>query len=330
MDLELLKERARILRETRAFFDKRDYLELDTPLMSAFLIPESCLEVFQTAYLSPNARPDGSARTKPYWLIPSPEIWMKQIIARHKVSVYQICHCFRNVESIGRWHSPEFTMLEYYTKGYDYKDSIKLSEELVDSLIAASPIKESLEDIRPPFVQMTIAEAFKHYAGFDLYEAVDRGSLSAEATRLGVGAGREENDKLPDSVLYDLIFVALVEPHLPKEHPVALIDYPAFVPCLAEQNKDGKTFQRWEVYMRGIELANCYSEETDPAKIKVFIASEALEKQKTAKVPHKIDENYLSGGLPQCSGVAMGMDRLIMALTGRKTIEGVLPFPMEI
>jgi lysyl-tRNA synthetase class 2 len=111
---------------------------------------------------------------------------------------------------------------------------------------------------------------------------------------------------------------------------VALLDYPAFVPCLAKLNADKKTFQRWELYVRGIELANCYSEETDPARIRAFIKSEAAEKQKTARIKHKIDENYLSTGLPTCSGNAMGMDRLIMALTGRKTIEGVLPFPMEV
>ncbi|MDR2259102.1 MAG: LysR family transcriptional regulator, partial [Treponema sp.] len=112
MDLEALWERARIIRRTREFFDRKNYLETDTPLLSPGLIPETCLEVFETAYLAP----EGSRRQKqPLWLIPSPEIWMKKLIAQHRTSLYQICKCFRNGESTGRLHSPEFTMLEYYT-----------------------------------------------------------------------------------------------------------------------------------------------------------------------------------------------------------------------
>src|SRR5215470_13190324 len=107
MDIEMLQERARIIRQVRSFFDTKNYLELDTPLLSPDLIPESCLEVFETNRILP------SGGNTPYWLIPSPEIWMKKIIAQHRVSVYQICKCFRNSESSGFLHSPEFTMLEY-------------------------------------------------------------------------------------------------------------------------------------------------------------------------------------------------------------------------
>ncbi|MCL2600918.1 MAG: LysR family transcriptional regulator, partial [Treponema sp.] len=124
MDLEMLRERAGIIRQVRSFFDARGYLELDTPLLSPDLIPESCLEVFETRRILP------SGAEKPYWLIPSPEIWMKKVIARHGVSVYQVCKCFRNGESSGFLHSPEFTMLEYYTMDAGYLDSLALTEEL--------------------------------------------------------------------------------------------------------------------------------------------------------------------------------------------------------
>ena len=123
MDLTMLQERARIIRQVRSFFDDRNYLELDTPLLAPDLIPESCLEVFETCRVVPH----GGGQESPYWLIPSPEIWMKRIIAQHRVNVYQVCKCFRNGESTGHLHSPEFTMLEYYTMDAAYMYSLALT-----------------------------------------------------------------------------------------------------------------------------------------------------------------------------------------------------------
>jgi lysyl-tRNA synthetase class 2 len=136
MDLEMLQERARIIRQVRSFFDNKNYLELDTPLLSPNLIPESCLEVFETSRILPKSAVSmDPAPTTPYWLIPSPEIWMKKIIARHHTNVYQICKCFRNGESSGFLHSPEFTMLEYYTMNIGYMESLELTEELFGFLV---------------------------------------------------------------------------------------------------------------------------------------------------------------------------------------------------
>jgi len=320
----MLRERARIIRQIRSFFDAKGFLELDTPILSPDLIPESCLEVFETSRVLPS----GAAR--PYWLIPSPEIWMKKVIARHGVSVYQICKCFRNGESSGFLHSPEFTMLEYYTMGADYLDSLALTEELFGFLSKELGLAESGTGLYPPFERLTVAEAFARYAGFDLFDAVTReGGLEAEARRLGLdpALGTET------TVLYDLIFIHAVEPELKRDRPVALLDYPAFVPCLAQSGADGKTMERWELYFKGIELANCFSEETDPGRVRDFFESEAREKAERALVRHGVDHDYWklfagSTPFPRCSGVAMGLDRLIMALCGRSTIDAVLPFPM--
>jgi lysyl-tRNA synthetase class 2 len=331
MDLELLHERARIFREIRAFFDQRNYLELDTPLLAPDLIPETCLEVFETAYLAPPGSKTRSAR--PYWLIPSPEIWMKKLIARHHVSVYQICKCFRNGESTGRLHSPEFTMLEYYTMGADYRDSLALTEDLFACLLKLCPRGAELS---PPFLRLTMEEAFVRYAGFSLFEAAEGGTLADEARKLGL----DPSPALDAPALYDLIFIHAVEPALPRDRAVALTDYPAFVPCLAKKTGDGRTVERWELYARGIELANCYSEETDPDEIRRYFDREGRQKTRTALVPHAIDEGYWKnflpragapspGGFPRCSGVAMGLDRLFMALTGASSIDGALPFPMS-
>jgi lysyl-tRNA synthetase class 2 len=325
MDTELLKQRAAIIKSVRDFFDKRSYLEVDTPLLSPDLIPESCLEVFETERLAP-----GKKSGEPLWLIPSPEIWMKKLIAKHNVSMYQIGKCFRNGEQTGFLHNPEFTMLEYYTMDAGYRDSLEITESLFASLSAAG-FKALL-----PIEQITMEEAFLRLAGFDLYEAAEKkGGLEKEARRLGI----ETAPGLSVQELYDLIFIHTVEPALPGDKAVALMDYPAFVPCLAKKRPGGKTVERWELYVSGIELANCYSEETNPELVKHFFEREEAEKETHALIRHRVDRNYwtifLPGAngpaagraqYPQYSGVALGMDRLIMALTGKKTIDSVLPF----
>ncbi|GHV29592.1 elongation factor P--(R)-beta-lysine ligase [Spirochaetia bacterium] len=320
MDLELLQARARIFRQIRAFFDTRNYLEADTPLLAPDLIPETCLEVFETAYLTP---PGSKTRgTRPYWLIPSPEIWMKKLIAQHRVSLYQICKCFRNGESTGHLHSPEFTMLEYYTMDAHYLDSLTLTEELVASLLGGT----GQAGLHPPFLRITMEEAFSRWAGFSLFEAAEKNTLGEEARKLGLNPPPE----LDTPALYNLIFIHAVEPALPKDRMVAILDYPAFVPCLAKKNPNGSTVERWELYVRGIELANCYTEETDPDEVRRYFEREGPLKNKTALVPHRIDGDYWKNFLhfPPCSGVALGLDRLVMALAERSSIDSVLPFPI--
>jgi lysyl-tRNA synthetase class 2 len=371
MDIELLQERARIFRNIRSFFDKRNYLEVDTPLLAPDLIPETCLEVFETTRLAPIG--SKTREPEPYWLVPSPEIWMKRLIAQHRTSLYQICKCFRNGESTGALHSPEFTMLEYYTMDAGYEDSLKITEELFAFLLEerwgrgagsergpqepASAVWEPAAILAPPFLRITMEEAFTRWAGFSLFEAAERGGLGEEARKLGL-------DPTPDlgtAELYDLIFIHTVEPSLPKDRTVALVDYPAFVPCLAKARADHGAVERWELYVRGIELANCYSEETDPHVVRRYFEREQAIKEKSALVPHRIDRDYWkvfqprddgkvpqprddgnvfqpgeafgfskgkTTGFPPCSGVALGLDRLVMALTGRSTIDSVLPFPM--
>ena len=341
MDLEALRERSRMFREIRAFFDARGYLETDTPVLAPSLIPETCLEVFRTEYLAPEgsrSRPS----SVPYWLVPSPELWMKRLLAQHKTSIYQICKCFRNGESTGRLHSPEFTMLEYYTVGVDYEESLRITEGLFRAVLPP----DAPSTIKPPFRRMEMDEAFSLYAGFPLYGTVfpngdaetrdtktydfERGAanLQREALRLGL----EPPPGLGLADLYNLIFVHAVEPRLPRDRPVVLMDYPAFVPCLA-RDRNTRSKERWELYVSGIELANCYTEETRPEKVKAYFETEGAEKAASALVPHATDPDYwrifTGTGFPACSGVAMGLDRLIMVCEGKASIDSVLPFPMS-
>jgi lysyl-tRNA synthetase class 2 len=320
MDLGMLEKRAAIIRQVRSFFDNRNYLELDTPLLSPDLIPESCLEVFETERLYPQ---DSREKSRRLWLAPSPEVWMKKVISEHRVNVYQICRCFRNGESTGHLHSHEFTMLEYYTMDADYMDSLLLTEELFTYLAG--------DGLGTPFERVTVAEAFSLWAGVDLFDAAGKEGAMEEAAR---SLGLDPPPCMTTGALYDLIFIHAVEPRLKTGKPLALIDYPAFVPCLAKKSPDGKTVERWELYYNGIELANCFSEETDPENVKVFFIQEAAAKEKNAIVRHGVDDAYWKlfnkradrKGFPRCSGVAMGLDRLIMALTKRASIDEVIPF----
>lgn len=328
MDIELLRARSGIITRTRFFFDSRSYLSLDTPSLSPSLIPESCLEIFKTEYVSPSE----PAKTNELYLVPSPEIWIKKIISAHKCNVYEICKCFRNCESLALAHSPEFTMLEYYTMNAGYLESLALTEELFDFLLDAPFIREFIDDasiaaLRPPFERLSMNDAFIRHARFDLNDAIRCGTMREHALRLGLNPARNLND----AALYNLIFIAAVEPKLRGPRPVAVLDYPSVTRCLAKTNGGaGETegvAERWELYVNGIETANCYSEETDLARIKKYYEDESAEKSKNARVPHRVGnpEDEMSA-LPRCSGTALGMDRLIMILTGKKTIDAVLPF----
>jgi len=320
------------MQRIRNFFINKKYLELDTPALSATLIPESCLEVFRTDYIEP-----WNGLSRPLYLVPSPEIYIKRIIAQHKVSVFQLSKCYRNVESLGRIHHPEFTMLEYYTMKASYKESVKLTEDLVNAVLPPIPADrpDPWAQLRPPFMILTMDDAFQNYAGFKLSSAMDVKELAYQAKVLNIAEPADHPfDYWTWEELYDLIFVQCVEQKLPTSRPVIITDYPAKVPCLAKDipvpNGAPLWKQRWELYAQGMELANCYTEENDPEKVHAFFAVESVLKQKKAKVPHPVDDGYwkIFKDFPPCSGVAMGFDRLLALIAGRKSISSVLPFTL--
>lgn len=316
MEIRLLEDRSRILTETRTFFLERGYLETDTPALAPSLIPESCLEVFRTEYDNPFlGRMD-------LWLVPSPEVWMKPLIARLRRSVFQICKCFRNSESLGRLHNPEFTMLEYYTVGADSGHSRELTEELFRA--CAGPQTPSWT--RPPFRRMTMAEAFREFAGLDLEALQDRETLVEAGRGKGLLVSREASWE--DA--FNQIFLTLVEPFLPGDSPLALERYPAQIECLAADIPGTPWKDRWELYAGGMELCNCYTEASDPEAVRASFDRES-ERKKTARVPHRVDPDYpgLFKDFPPCSGVAMGFDRFVLALAGERDLSRLLPYPFE-
>ncbi len=314
MDIEMMEARSRLVTSTRDFFLSRGYLETDTPTLSPSLIPESCLEVFETKFVHP------FRVGFPLYLVPSPEVWMKRIIAATGRNVFQLCKTFRNAESIGRIHNPEFTMLEYYTVGADSHDNIELTEEYFRAL--AGP--DTPEHARPPFCRLTMAEAFREFAGIDLEEMKSPDDMIAAARSRQLMV----SDDAPWDDAFNAVFLTLVEPFLPIDKPLVLDEYPAQVECLARVISGTSSRERWELYARGIEIANCYTEEGNPESIKRYFESQAGKKT-GALVPHAIDMDYarLFEGFPACSGVAIGFDRLAMVLLGKKDIAEVMAFP---
>lgn len=314
--IDALEARSRIVSLTRDFFLARGYLETDTPLLAPALIPESCLEVFRTEFSNPFL-----GGTELY-LVPSPEVWMKRVIAETRRSVFQISKCFRNAESLGKIHNPEFTMLEYYGVGASSADNIALTEEL----FAATAQPSTPAAVRPPFRRMSMAEAFREFTGLDVPSLQDPAELAA--------AGRAKGLVIPEGAswedAFNIVFLSLVEPRLPQDRPLVLMDYPRQIECLARNIPDSPWKDRWELYALGVELANCYTEEADPALIRGTFEREARKKEK-ALVPHRVDFDYpeIFRDFPPCSGVALGFDRFVMVLSGAVSLDDTLLFPFS-
>jgi lysyl-tRNA synthetase class 2 len=317
-----------ILGHIRGFFAGEGYLEADTPLLSPFLIPESHIEVFRTRYLHP------SGRATEMYLVPSPELWMKRLLAMGAGNLFQITRSFRNCESLGEHHNPEFTMLEWYTVEADYLDSISITERLFDCLLRRLPSPSPFRyqgqpiELHPPFARITMEEAFRRYAGLELAGCLSLPRLRAEARRRDIPC--PEDDPWDD--LFHRIFLTLVEPCLPRHRPVVLLDYPGTLPTLARKRPGTPFAERWELYVGGLEVANCYTEETDPRRLAEFIRAERRRKAAGCRVRHRPDTGLpraLRRSMPRCTGVALGVDRLLMLLLDQKSIEGVVFFPFS-
>ncbi len=313
-DISLLKKRARIIGETRDFFTERGYLEVETPILSPHLIPEAHLEVFSTRMVSPYSS------EREFYLTPSPEIWMKKLLAENSGSIFQITKSFRNSEQTGAHHNPEFTMLEWYTKGADYNDSVRITESLLERLSSVF----RCPSISPPFLKFSMKELFLEHTSIDIEKCGNKGTLADAMEKAGYG--KKESYSWEEA--FNFLFVSEVEPRIPKEKPVLITDYPDQIPCLAKKSSKGPWYERWELYLGGIETVNCYTEETDRKAAEHFFREQEKLKSNSL-VNHPVDKSYtdiFSAGFPECSGAALGIDRLVMAVTGAEKIQDVISF----
>ena len=316
IDLPTARLRARLLTETRDFFSGRGFLEADTPHFAPQVIPEPTIELFATRFSNPYGE------DRELFLLPSPEYWLKKLAGEFPgTPLFQLARSFRNREQSGRLHNIEFTMLEWYRPESGYMESAKETGELILRLCGAAGVRA------PGFSFMSMEEAFRRFAGLELAPlTADAGLLREALERRGVVSAADDswND------LFQRLFITLVEPELPDDEPLFLYDYPARIACLAEEKAGTPWRERWELYWKGVELANCYTELTDAAGVRLLLEGEAVKKRRCAAVEVRIDDEYwksFTPPYPRSSGVALGFDRLLMLLAGKESLAEVIYFP---
>jgi len=310
--LEWVRERARVLRELRAFFERRGFIEIETPL----LVPSPGLEIHLDA-----------VRAGDGYLITSPEYQMKRLLAGGLERIFQVCKCFRANER-GAHHSSEFTMVEWY-RAYESLDAIADDvEQLVQAACGATARVGGREiAVTAPWAKVAVGDAMRDWAGVTVSGDESATALAAKVRAAGIDLA----DGLPWDDAFFTAFVARVEPKLAQlEHALFLVDWPAPLAALARRKPDAPaTALRFEAYVGGIELANAFDELTDPAEQRARFEAEQRDRAARGKPVYPIDAKLLAAlgeGLPPSAGIALGFDRLVMLATGAPTIDGVLSF----
>ncbi len=308
----MLRLRAELLRKLRRFFDERGFLEVETPILSADVVVDRHLDPFAVAV------GEGPAQ-RTMWLQTSPEFAMKRLLAAGGEAIYQVTHVFRSDEQ-GRLHNPEFTMAEWYRVGDDLHAGMQLLGELADELLGLGPAEP-----------ISYQQAFERHAGIDPHTA-DAGALSAILKRHDRSAPESLSLDDRDSWL-ELVLMELVEPELGKSRPQILYDYPASQAALARVRPGPPAVaERFELYIRGIELANGYHELLDPAVLRERNRVNNQARRADGKQALPEESRLLAAmeaGLPPSSGVALGFDRLVMLAANADHIADVLPFPFD-
>lgn len=341
--LAILRMRAELLHSIRGFFRERGYLEVETPILSRDVVVDAWLDPFSTRWLADERGQSGAEGTgagDELFLQTSPEFAMKRLLAAGAPPLFQIARVMRQGE-LGRLHNPEFTMLEWYRPGDTHHEQMAFTEELVRHVFEQARTLRAddaggHEPVRlptVPFERLTYDEAFERYAGTRVLE-LSIADLAELARRLDVGipqslAVREDER---DAWL-NLLLADVVDPQLGRERPVFLYDYPASQAALAKVRPGPPPVaERFELYIAGIELCNGYHELTDPAELRRRIAVHAAQRAREGRRPLPEESRLLDAmeaGLPECSGVALGFDRLALLAFGAESLAEVIAFAFE-
>jgi lysyl-tRNA synthetase class 2 len=308
---EALAHRAALLGMTRAFFAARCVLEVETPILSAGGVTDPQIESMTTCVAdAPGAR----------YLSTSPEYAMKRLLASGSGDIFQICKAFRDGER-GRWHNPEFTLLEWYRLGFDDQALMREVDELVRSLLLPRRRLAPAEHLR-------YADALAQHAGVDAHDASDA-ELSAAAAAHGIRC----EASLDRDARLDLLMAFVVGPKLGLDRPTFICDYPASQAALARLKPGSPAVAaRFELYLDGLELANGFHElANEPEQRRRFEADLATRRDRAQAQP-RLDEHLLAAlaaGLPDCAGVALGFDRLTAVALGAGGLGDVIAFPFD-
>lgn len=301
--IALLKQRANLLRNIREFFFQRNVVEVEVPLLAQHGVTDPYNDNFEVSYFNQSL-----------FLQTSPEYHLKRLLCAGAPDVYQLAKAFR-YEEHGKHHNPEFTMLEWYRIDWTYQQLIQEVIELVQCIIGPIDIaKYSYQDL------------FLHFCDFDPLtistEALQKFAKSQQIVCLSQHLSKDD--------WLNLIFTQLIEPQFktPQNNLVIISDYPKSQAALAQV--EGQIAKRFEIYLNGIELANGFQELSDPKEQRLRFEADNVIRNTLNKMPMKIDPFFLDaleqGHLPNCSGVALGVDRLLMAACEKADIQDVLSF----
>jgi lysyl-tRNA synthetase class 2 len=288
-----LEKRARIVQTIRAFFIDLGFLEVETPQR----IPANAPEFYIDAMPS-----DG------WFLQTSPELAMKRLLAADFGNIFQISHCWRQNER-GNQHLPEYTMLEWYRPQADYHALMQDCEQLLSTLSPGAHITYQGQqiDLSPFWPRLTVREAFEQYAPCSMEQSLASGRFSED--------------------------LALeIEPKLPRDRPLFLVEYPASEASLARlKTEDKSVAERFELYIAGMELANAFSELVDPQEQRRRFSAAEAARRAANKMPYPEAGNFLNelSCMPPSAGIALGIDRLVMLLSDCANIDEVVAFPPE-
>ncbi|MDH5394701.1 MAG: EF-P lysine aminoacylase EpmA [Gammaproteobacteria bacterium] len=319
--IETIKSRARLLAKLRAFFAEKDILEVQTPVLSHAGNTEPTIESFVTA------QHENSAHTiQPSFLNTSPEFAMKRLLAAGCGSIYQTTPVFRQDEQ-GKKHNPEFTLLEWYHLDFDHHALM-------------GEVNAFIRFVAEDFITLERSQFFSYqdamvtFAGVDPFTA-SVAELSTASVKAGidvVGLDNIDNDHTRDNWL-DLLMSQVVEKNLPLNCPVFIYDYPVSQAALAKIRAGSPSVaERFELYINGIELANGFHELSDADEQAERFHQDQLKRKHSGQVGIPADYHLIAAlkhGMPDCAGVAVGLDRLLMVLTGAEHINEVLTFPFD-
>jgi elongation factor P--(R)-beta-lysine ligase len=308
---ETLLRRAAMLAGVRAFFATRRVVEVETPILSAAAVSDPQLESLAT-------RIAGLAGE--FYLQTSPEYCMKRLLAAGSGDIFQICKVFRDEER-GRWHNPEFTMIEWYREGFD-------DTALMDEVEALVGVLFKPQRTLPPAERLNYSTALERHAGVDAFRSSDA-ALSAALQRHGIVC----DARLDRDAKLDLLMGLVVGPRLGRDRPCFICDYPASQASLA-RIKPGlpAAAARFELYLDGVELANGFHELRDAAEQRARFSRDLGIRHERGQVQRPVDEKLLAAlehGMPDCAGVALGFDRLVALALGADALGQAMAFTAD-
>lgn len=321
----MLTKRAAVTKAIRDFFWQQGFLEVETPQLVKLPSMEPYLEVFETELLDVNRKPHRA------FLTSSPEFSMKKLLSQGVGKMFQICKSYRNAEGLSSRHNPEFTILEWYRPNEEYTQIMQDCEDMY-RFVGEQLGMKTLEfrgksfDLSIPWKRISVQQAFEQYAQVDEETLLDEKKLLA---KLGEKGYQVDGDTTWEQA-FNQIFLNEIEPFLGVEVPTILYEYPVEQAALSRRcDHDPRYAERFEFYIAGLEMGNAFGELTDWEEQLRRLQADRKEKERIGRTLYDIDMEFIEAlkqGMPPTSGIAVGLDRVVMTFLNAEKIQDVLPF----